>query len=53
MMETKKKEEDKQEEAPKAEPKWKVKELDEPDCLAPGIKSFTIESGKRIKLTVS
>ena len=51
--ETKKEEEKKEEEAPKPEPKWRARELAETDWLSPDIKSFTIESGKRIKLTVS
>ena len=57
-METKKEEEKKEgeeekkeEEAPKPEPKWRAKELEE--NLGGGSKSFTIESGKRIKMVVS
>ena len=49
--EEKKGEEEKKEEVPPPEPTWRAKELDE--NLGEGSKSFTIESGKRIKIVVS
>ena len=50
MVESKK-EDEKKDGAPKPEPKWRARELDE--SLGDGTKSFTIESGKRIKMVVS